>query len=269
LEPSRASVVFHQTRVLNDFNASGRVMMNRGIGVERISSVTHRQIEPVHVGELPNAGRQGWRGEGFNRPALHGTVENNGGRSFSGGNDQLRHGPAMRPEPNHNGGPVAPVRSQPAEPAGNHPSSRGPETPNHSLNSAVVPNGNPSPNNIGQTGDRQQRPNNLPATGIGHAQPVTTTPPSGTVPPMRPSNPVPVTGRTVSQNDWQQNRGVEKPVVSAPLEQHQFVAPSQPHVEAAPRSYSPPPAPPAPAPSQPQNAGGGSNRGSDKDKPNH
>jgi len=64
--------VYHQTTIINHYDVNNRTIVNRGFGVERITSVTHHPIEAVHVSALANAGRQGWRGEGFER-TLHPT----------------------------------------------------------------------------------------------------------------------------------------------------------------------------------------------------
>ena len=59
--------IFNRTKVINSYDVSGKTIVNHGIGVDRIAGVTHHSIEPVRVSGLPNAGRQGWRGEGFQR----------------------------------------------------------------------------------------------------------------------------------------------------------------------------------------------------------
>jgi hypothetical protein len=254
LEPQRAAEIFHQTRVINNFNVNGKAFMNRGVSVQQISGVTRHPIEPVRVGSLPNAGRQGWRGEKFDRPAQHGAVDNNTGRNFSSGDGQLRPGPALRNEQNNDAKANASLRPNLSQPAqgphlnGNqgvpsHPQSS--EQPsglrdhlaaNHSLNPQLQQSVNP------------------PASPGG-------------------------------QNVYQVQRHIEPQVmdnnhVQAPPPR-QFTAPSQPRVdphpsiaEPAPRSVNPPPQPapasaPAPVPSPPHNASAGSGHGSDKDKQNH
>ena len=62
VDRARVPDVFHHTTFINNYVVHDRVIENRGIDVDRIRNVTHRNIEPVHVGALPNAGRQGWRG---------------------------------------------------------------------------------------------------------------------------------------------------------------------------------------------------------------
>ena len=62
--PEQASEVFRHTAVVNNFDARNRFLANRGMVVERLAGVTHHPIATVPIRELPNAGRQGWRGEG-------------------------------------------------------------------------------------------------------------------------------------------------------------------------------------------------------------
>ena len=95
VEPARVTQVFHQTTVINNFSGNNHTFVNHGIPVEHIRNVTHHTIEPVHVGSLPNAGRQGWRGEGFDRSPQRGPAENNGRRNFSNGNGELHQGSAL------------------------------------------------------------------------------------------------------------------------------------------------------------------------------
>ena len=78
VEPTRVTQIFHQTTIVNNYNVNNRFIVNRGISVEHISSATHHTIEPIHVGSLPNAGRQGWRGEGYERSFQHSGTANNG-----------------------------------------------------------------------------------------------------------------------------------------------------------------------------------------------
>ena len=195
VEPQRARQIFQQTRVINDFNVHSRFMVNRGIPVEHINSVTHHPIEPVHIGSLPNAGRQGWRGEGFDRSAPHGAVENNPGRNLSNGNGQQRPGPILRndpgndananrrqnlgqpaPGPNPNGNRAVPPRSPAPEPPGNRNDQINRDTASH--------NPNPQPNNNGQNANRIQRPDSPPALGNNRLPPPTSaTPPPGAATP--------------------------------------------------------------------------------------
>ena len=85
--------IFSRTKVINSFSASGKTIVNHGFGAERIASVTHRTIDPVHVSSLPNAGRQGWRGEGFQQTMQRShAAYNNGGGNFTPGNNFNNNG---------------------------------------------------------------------------------------------------------------------------------------------------------------------------------
>ncbi len=88
--------IFHRTTVINNYNINNTTIVNRGFGVERIAGVTHRPIEAVHISSLPNAGRQGWHGDNFQRAQQHAGVgnnnhttvmnNNNSGHTFTPGN---------------------------------------------------------------------------------------------------------------------------------------------------------------------------------------
>jgi len=89
---TRVVQVYHQTTVINNFDVHSKTIVNRGIGVEHITSVTHRTIEPVHVSTLANAGRQGWRGEGYQQTLQHTSTGNNpGNHNFNPGNNPGNH----------------------------------------------------------------------------------------------------------------------------------------------------------------------------------
>ena len=289
VEPQRAAEIFRQSRVINNFTANRTTIINRGIPVQQISVAARRPIETVRVGSLPNAGRQGWRGEGFDPSASRGAFENNPGRNLSNGNSQLRHGPVMRggpindPNSNRRLNPGQPVPSQGGNPAvtPRSPSSEQPGNRNgqNNRNGAMTSPASqppmvnvPANNNNGQTISRLQRP--------GNPQPL---------PQARQVNIPAAPQRPLVTDDSRQNRSFAAPNVSVPtqhpslqLEQRPTVAPSAPRLPVvaerpvqnqniaapAPRNFSPPPPPapaPAPAAPSPHNAG----NGSDKDKQNH
>jgi hypothetical protein len=85
-EAGRARQIFNQTTVINNYSRNNTFIVNGGIAIDRIRGATHRPLEPVAVGSLPNAGRQGWRGDTAARPD-------------SG--QQLRHGPVLRNDRNN------------------------------------------------------------------------------------------------------------------------------------------------------------------------
>jgi len=88
--------IFSRTRVINSFSASGKTIVNHGFGTERIASVTHRTIDPGRVSTLANAGRQGWRGEGFQQTMQRSHAQyNNGGGNFGTGNNFNNNGNAV------------------------------------------------------------------------------------------------------------------------------------------------------------------------------
>jgi hypothetical protein len=272
VEPQRAMQIFHQTTVINNFNVNNRTIINRGIPVEHITGVTHRQLEPVHIGSLPNAGRQGWRGEGFNQPALHttGNNNNNPGRNFSNGNDPLRHGPEFlnNPKADANGGRSQnfgqPVPSP--NPGGNqfspaHPSLS--ESPgNRNYNPSAQQKVNLPANNGSAGGYQNQRRTDPPVMNNNHFQTSTLPPPEHrevqnnrpagennpiqsqnilreqTQPQIRQYNPPATIGGGGAQNDWHQTRSVETPAVGVP---GQHAAP-QPET----RQFAPPSVPSAP-----------------------
>ena len=109
LERARVPQVFHQTTIINNYSVNNRIIENRGISVDRIRNVTHRNLEPVHVGSLPHAVRQGWRGDdGPGRTLHHGEADNHVnldnaaphggmiGNNSGHGNDNTGHGPNYR-----------------------------------------------------------------------------------------------------------------------------------------------------------------------------
>ncbi|MGA2244887.1 MAG: DUF6600 domain-containing protein [Verrucomicrobiota bacterium] len=61
----RLTEVFHRTTIVNNYSVNNRTLVNRGFGPERIAAAAHRPIEPVPVSSIANAGRQGFRGPGF------------------------------------------------------------------------------------------------------------------------------------------------------------------------------------------------------------
>jgi hypothetical protein len=101
VQPQYVTQIFRQTTVINNYNVSSRTIVNRGIGVDRIASVTHRTLEPVHLSTLPNATRQGWHEQSFQRTThttanvnnhpLFNNNDNSAGHTFSPGNAGNNH----------------------------------------------------------------------------------------------------------------------------------------------------------------------------------
>ena len=128
-EHERLPEIFHRTTVINNYNVHDRNIVNGGIPVERFNT-GGRHIQPVAIAQIPNAGRQGWRG------------------NEAGGNNQLRHGPVLRNEPNNDTHQNRP--GQTGAP-GIRPPEHGsqPQTPNRNLNetSPVRPQSPAQPGN--------------------------------------------------------------------------------------------------------------------------
>ena len=231
--PERVAQIFRQTRVINNYNANNRTIINHGISVQQIGEATHRPIAPVRVGSLPNAERQGW----------HGPVDNNPARNSSNG--QLRHGPVLQENQNNNGH-VTPRQSfgQPApvsKPSG----------------SQVEPARSPGQSHL--------------QTGVNDHTQSQYTSPTLTQQPARQYNAPTTSGSAAEQNELRQNRNAGTSTAGAPqqhgswqLEQRQPATPSTPSQS---HNYTPPAQPaPAPAQSQPHNAGTGTGQSSGKDK---
>lgn len=213
----RVTAVFHQTTIINNYDIHGKTIVNRGIGVDRIAAASHRQIQPIHVASLPNAGRQGWRGPGFEQ-TMHSPSgnhapnfgNNSAGHNFTGGNNDFRHGPE-----NHNAeGAVNTVHHD------NSPA-QSPQ-PGHQTDFYRPQNQNPQPGNHVQ-----------PESGIHQPEP----------PQVRQNNSYPESGRAGSQynqsqqqnNQWQQGRGTtaipdySQQHGAGQLQQHNYGQPEQPH----------------------------------------
>ena len=247
VDRTRVTQVYHQTTIINNFEVHDHGIVNRGFGVERIASATHRPVQTVHVGDLPDAGRQGWRGAGYERtlhPATAGSSHNPGHNYTPAAtpvaNNQLRHAPEPNNQP---GGYAIPPRREngvqpvPGTQAGGHV---------------------PPQNYVAGQPTQPARPNNFAE-------------PNHAVPP-----------RQIPQNQppqWQQpragaaagNPGLPPRVEPQPAPR-QYTPPAPPRGEVRPttgeaptRGYNPPPTPPTPAPApnqpQPHNSGGGNGGG--------
>ncbi|MDR3458594.1 MAG: hypothetical protein P4N60_14180 [Verrucomicrobiae bacterium] len=106
VEPGRVREVWGHTTVINHFDVHDRFVVNSGIEVSRFHDSNHHPIEAVHVGSLPNAGRQGWRGDDGDRAGHHGFGDNNNSpRNFGngGGNGQFNHGAVVHDARNNGG----------------------------------------------------------------------------------------------------------------------------------------------------------------------
>ena len=273
-EPRRGAQIYNTTTIINNYNYNDRrhVVINNGVSVDRVSSASHRPIQPVAVNEMPNAARQGWRGEGSDRGGRRDVGENNSGRNNSGmptrpgaGNRDERVGSPVRPDGNNDRRPNA---GQPRQPQNDTPPAR--------------------PNNSGQPDNRNgNRDRNVPNRNGDHSSQSMTPSPNANAPgspavvrdqsrrvdapviggalqnnrEQRQQNqtqrqftsiaPAP-SSASVPQNNWQQNRGSEPRIVTTPpvrsapqIEQRPVFTPP------TPRTVTPPSAPSMPERSTP------------------
>ena len=289
LAPQRVPEIFRRTTIVNNFNVNGRRIVNRGIAVDRITRVTHRTLEPLHISSLPNAGRQGWRGEGFERTLQRTPANHNAGRNFnsSSANPQLRHGPELRHDNNNANNANANYRQNPGQPV-----------QESTANRENFRRTTQSPRQVGNQAGPVHPPAQSPSqTGGGvrvqpqnfireQAQPQ---------PPQTRQFNTGAANRTVPQTEWRPNRGVDPSAAGGvqyhgawQLQQRQFGVQNQPRVEpprvAQPRVEPPRVEPPRvepprvetrqnatapaqrtfnpPAQNQPRNANSGSNNNS-------
>jgi hypothetical protein len=258
--PDRVREVFQRTTIINNWNSRdnghGRVIVNGGIDVNRVATASHHPIQPVHVGSLPNAGRQGWRGETTVNPrpgGFHGSPGNNNIPTHSSGNNPghassstgFDSRPIAGQNPAH--GPSGTVFD--SRPAAN-------QNPAHTGAQSFAPQ---------SQGDNNQRDhsvnngshiqnNNPPA--IHYQAPVQT-------PPREPER----IERTAPENEFRQPPAQPVQTEQRPQQnEERYVAP-QPRVESEPHNApAPPPAEHAqPAPSHESS----SERNSDNNKQNH
>ncbi len=238
----RVKQIFYQTTVINNFNVHSTTLVNRGISVDHISSAIHRPLEPVHISSLPNAGKQGWRGEGFQRSFQHSSADTKAGQNFSGGNNQLRHGPELHPDLN-----AANATHR--------------ETFNQNSQENLKGQANNNNGNIYQSQHRTE----TVTTANNHFQ--QSPPPAPNViehrqPPIISHEQEALQSRQVRSYDASQSSGQQQHGAMQ-LQPHQSVSQSQPREEVHP--------PPAPPQNEPHNSNGGSGGGANngKNPPNH
>jgi hypothetical protein len=292
----RVHEVFHQTSIVNHFDVAGKTVMNRGFGADRIAAATHRPIEPMHVSALPNAGRQGWRGEGFERTLHAGTeVHNapaggNSGHSFASGNSPAANNQFHQENQVQAVGSIRPG-GWPADPA--HAGAQYPQAGAATRVSSQAFNNGPQVHTVNSSVDQNHpgTPNQWPQSQPQFRQYGTLTEPSHTVPQnqwqqtqmpqqTRPINTIgqpvrPVPQNQFPQNQWQQNQNPGAPASQGFQQRGAVQWPQQPVAPAPPprapveqsaaepaRNYTPPPpAPPAPQQqqAQPQQSRGSGN----------
>jgi hypothetical protein len=274
VEPRRSVEIFHRTTVINNYNEHNRTIVNGGISVDRFNNGGRRPIQPVHVGEIPNAGRQGWRGNEADHRSGAGTPAGVGGRNNSStGNGQVHQGSVSRNDQNNQNSDSRSGR--PAQPGGataHPPGGQQPQTPNRNLNQTpsvqspssaqpggrsgshddanrnlppansrqnVNPPANTNPNPApGTPVDRnQRRPDPQAGTGTHGSLPVNSVPPTRT----QPGTPPPMVGAPVNSH----------PVPSAPVNrvpQQNYSSQAQPHYNAPVTPATPPRSQPQPPP---------------------
>jgi hypothetical protein len=239
----RGRQIFHQTTIINNYGDHNRVIVNGGISVDRIRGATHRQIQPVAVRELPNAVRQGWRGEGSDRGG------NRPGQSAPNHNSPNNSGQSGRNDHNNNSGGInhqgsgQPVRNDAANPT-TRPTSPG--QPGHQNDSRERNPGNRNstpPTSAPQNVNPPANNNHSPGSTYNREVPQRSTPPVNRTLPERsqpqatpPTAPPRSEHSGAPQNDWRQGRNVTTPAPVAPpqrsmpqIEQRQFTPPARCH----------------------------------------
>ena len=293
--PQRVGEFFRRTTIVNNFNVNDRRIANRGIAVDRINRATHHALEPLHVSSLPNAGRQGWRGEGYERTLQRSPVNHTPGRNsnYSTGNTQLRHGPEF-PHDNNNQNANPNYRQNFGQPARV-------STPNRENLPRTTQSPRPAGNPV-ESVHPQGQFSPPPGSARVQSQNIIREPAQPRPAQTRQLNTA-APNRNVPQTDWWQNRGVAPAADGAQfhgaqqLQQRQFGVQNQPRVEqprvvppraeqprgAQPRGEQPrvetrpnsaPPAqrnsnPPAPNPSRNANSGSNNNSNNGSERGNH
>ncbi len=273
----RVQQIFQQTTIINNYsvvNNDRHTVINHGIDPGRISRVTHHEIQPIQVSALPNAGRQGWRGEN-NRSFTHGSANNNAGGNVGRGNGQLVHGAAADSHNNWNntGGAI----KNPNQGSRGIVQDSKPMPAIHAASPSDLVRNNNGANNNNVNAYSQQHTKPL-VTGGERAQgsqynynwrnssAENSKPQFNSQPQINLRKEPPVQSQQVQVHSY------TPPVVgtqqhgSSQLEQHSYNVQNQPHFEPRPEpaprnsSYNPPPSPP-PSQGQPHNSNTGGNNG--------
>jgi hypothetical protein len=87
----RVTQIFNQTTIINNYNVQNQTVVNGGISVDRIRTVTQRPIQAVAVAEIPNARRHGWHDDN-NRPGQRLGNDTAGRNNFSAPQNQRETG---------------------------------------------------------------------------------------------------------------------------------------------------------------------------------
>jgi hypothetical protein len=194
VEPRRNVEIYHQTTIINNFSdhRGGNhrdVVVNGGISIDHINRFAPHPVQPVRVGEIHNAARQGWRGNDSNRNEPrpnNGSPGGNGGRNFGGSDEPAHHSsPLVDSRPNHNESQPRPITGQPVRPdrAQNGP----PVSPNQGATAATFNRADQA----GRTADGQNHNRTSAAAGSV----ILTGPPKVSSPPTPAMN-------NQSENRW-------------------------------------------------------------------
>ena len=232
VEPQRVPEIFRRANVVNNFNVNNRMVVNAGISVEHIRTVGHRAIAPVTVSALPNAGRQGWRGNVSTTEFRHGPVLREesgfGNRANHVGTPEVnavRPSNLNQPSPvvNHGGTVNTPGRPAAPESGGNHFGQR--EFSSHNSAPAVDPHSvvtSPA-NNHPAVAIPAVSPSPAPAPPTprnnwsGAATPFSRNPARADLPVNNAERSAPaVSAPAVVPNNWQANRNVTAPAPPPP-----------------------------------------------------
>ena len=94
LDSRRSAEIFHHTTIINNFSSHREgghrdVVVNAGFSVDRFNRFNHHPIQPVHIGDIRNAQRQGWRDN--DRPEHPRNGGAPGGRTEVGGGGPQHH----------------------------------------------------------------------------------------------------------------------------------------------------------------------------------
>jgi hypothetical protein len=102
------TAIFNRTTVINNFTLNNHTLVNNGVSVTVIGAATRHPIQPVHIGSLLNAGRHGWRGEGWNHgsPGIRhfGASPTAAPTTSSPGFGEMHHQPVWNNNNNNNNG---------------------------------------------------------------------------------------------------------------------------------------------------------------------
>ncbi|HEY5042738.1 MAG TPA: DUF6600 domain-containing protein [Verrucomicrobiae bacterium] len=237
----QAEQIYRRATVINNFHDQNHLVVNGGIPVERINSVTHRDIRPVDVGEIRDARRQGWRGD----------VSSPGTRNVTDRQPGFNQPSPVR---NRAGNDTTPSRPQTFTPPDNRSGNR-----NFNQSDTARQNMNPPANNnnpaVGSPFNRGRQNDQSPGNA-GRSQ----SPPAVSEPSRRAESPFTTTPRTRADAPAAQQPQMTQPVrPQAVPDQPPRNFNRQNNTDVAPRYSVPasPPTPPAqtqPSQSQPRNA---------------